>query len=368
MRFRRSAGMSTAFPAAVLLSLIVAGPALAVTWEAPVVIARGTHGGPAELVSLDRSTVVTAFTKGRGPAVRVKRSVDSGATWGSSVTISGVGDLPAIAGRGSNVDVVWRQNSRVYYARSTDGGASFSRPRPISATWQMASEPAVARGPGGSVAIVWEDEETGRIRVRVSGDGGTSFGSAVILSTRSRLIGHAVAIGRGVIYVAYHEGNSLLLKRSLDSGTTWSAPTAIADESAGWLTITAAGTHAYVASTVINTYPNWWKVVYRRTTDSGVTWSPLMDLSPAAWTGYGAHIALQRGIVRAVFQRCLPVESGCVDTRTYYRQSSDGTSWTALEEIPPEDLGGSPVGIAFADKVLVLYAAFGPIYVRRGMV
>lgn len=364
---------SSSLAVAILLSLALAGQTMAVTWNAPIALtsADATSG---DLVTLGSSTAVAAYSEAGEPEqLFVRRSTSSGASWETPQAL-GNGMFAALAGRGMHVDLIWnRPSGRVLYATSTDGGASFGSPVALSPVGRFAWQPSVARGPAQLVAVVWEDVVSGYVNVRVSQDGGVSFAAPKVLTTAGEEMGTAVAIGDGVIYVAYSIGSEeVRLRRSLDSGLTWRAPVAITNRL--WddgISLTAAGSHAYMAYTTIASGSTWSKVGYRQTTDRGANWSSQMDLSPPTWTSSEPDMALQGGVLRAVFTRCTPEIDVCIDERIFYRESSNGTSWSTAQRVSPNTLFAAYSPHAgFAGKVLVLYLGDGSDgilpYVRAG--
>jgi hypothetical protein len=368
-----------AIPVALLLSLLLASQAMAATWSTPIPLTSSGSASSGGLVALGSSTAVAVYVENSDffnvpSAILTRRSTNSGASWSSPSLLTSDGVFPAIAGRGANVDIVYnKSNGRVRYARSTNGGASFGSSIAISPAGRFAWRPSVARGPNGRVAVVWEDVVSGAVNVRVSKNGGASFGSAKVLTTAGGEMGTAVAIGKGVIYVAYSVGSeSLRVRRSRDSGATWSAAQVITNSM--WLdgiSMTAAGSHAYVAFTGPNSGPNFSKVRYRRTTNKGASWSSQMDLGPANRTTYSPHLSLKGGVLRAAFVRCLPEWDICGSERVLYRQSSNGTSWTTSERVSTNSVWDAwDPSVGFAGRILVLYTGEGPdgqnIHVRRG--
>jgi hypothetical protein len=348
-----------AVPVAVAMSLLLAAQATAAAWSPPKALTSSGDAWGTGLVTLGSSTAVAVFEDaGR---VFLRRSTDGGVTWASRLRLTTSGAESDISGRASNVDVVWIQNDRVRYARSTNGGASFGSSVALSPTSQWAAYPRVARGPNGRVVVAWHDFFGDAVRVRVSKDGGSSFATAKKLASTASWnpLRPAVAVGKGVIYVAYFlDETTLRVRRSVDSGATWTTATKIADNAAayGWAELTAAGSQAYVAYTAENTSTMW--VRARRTADKGSSWASATNLSPStANMSLFPVISLAGGVARAAFTRCLDVE--CITLGVFYRQSSNGTSWSAVEPVPtgtaPDALAD---GIGYAGRIVVLFTTW----------
>jgi hypothetical protein len=222
------------------------------------------------LATVGASTALAVYDEYDGVASRVylRRSTDSGRNWGAAtlVSTSTTAARPAIAAFNTDVDVVWAEGSgcggiggscRIRYARSTDGGATFGASIALSPSTGAAGYARVARGSNGRVVVAWTDWTTGRVQARVSTTGGASFGGAKAIVTTSndpfdddvREAWPAVAVGKGVIYVAYFKNwYTVQVRRSLDNGASWATAKKIAGNGNGWeqLDAVAQGTAAYV--------------------------------------------------------------------------------------------------------------------------
>jgi hypothetical protein len=95
---------SLSLAGAVLLSLVLAGQSLAATWTTVPLTSSGNTWAEG-LVTLGSSTAVAVYSD--TGAIFVRRSTNSGATWKAPLRLAASGWNPAIAGRGTNVDVVW---------------------------------------------------------------------------------------------------------------------------------------------------------------------------------------------------------------------------------------------------------------------
>lgn len=375
MKPRVISTVTRSVPAAIVLSLVLAGQSMAATWATPVPLTAAAAGFDGDIVAFGSSTAVAAYVESNGSdELFIRRTTNSGATWAPPLLISADGTSPALAARDSMVDIVWNPpNGRVRYSRSLDAGVSFEPSIALSPLGRFAWRPAVARGPGGLVAVVYEDVQNGNVAVRVSQNGGMSFGAASILTGDGGEMGLAAAIGNGVIYVAYSVGfESLRLKRSTNEGASWSGPASISNQL--WddgISMAAVGSHAYVAYTAQNTFPQFGKIRYKRTTNSGANWSAQLDLSPSSWSTFDPDIHLRGGVLRSVFTRCTPEFDICVEERTLYSQSANGTTWTAPQRVSPTTLWAaySP-RVGFAGRILAFYLGDDATglrpFVRRG--
>lgn len=118
------------------------------------------------------------------PEIFYTRSTDNGQSFTAPHNLSknpGRSVSPAAAVEGSNVYVVWDENTpgtrEIFYARSSDGGASFSAPQNLSKTPSFSAAPAIAAS-GDMIYIAWTEEMPGEnyeIFYVWSPDGGSSF-------------------------------------------------------------------------------------------------------------------------------------------------------------------------------------------------
>lgn len=350
--------------AGLLLALTVAGNTLAAAWNLPVtldseVFPFDSGGG---LVTVGNSTAVAAYSNPGGTHVR--RSTDSGTTWDDSIQLSASGSGVAITGRGSSVDVVWSEGRSLYYARSSDWGATFGASVAIHSLAPciecVHQSLSLARGPGGLVAVAWTVHSEGteiEFYVMVSHDGGHSFREPKLLAFG---VGGdiRVAIGGCVVYVAYPDETyprldfPIVVRRSLDAGASWTGPQLIAKtDLSATFSIAAAGDKAYVAWTA-RVHSTW--IRYRRTTNRGATWSSGMDLTSRSGNAREPVISLRSGVVRLAYAKSL-------DSGVRYRASADGATWTRAQTVSNS---GTPLGVGFAGNAIVIYRDGEAIYAR----
>jgi hypothetical protein len=395
MRTRSSRALIAA-ACSLVISLLLATQVLAVTWESPKRIASSpSSAGSRAIVGTGPSSAVVAVTQGDAAASRilVRRTTDSGGTWTPPVDVSTGGPGTARAGAaslaswGSTVDLVFLYGGsseydcsdggcRVAYRRSTDGGAHWSAVRLLTSAATSPSgpdSPRVARR-GNQVIVSWSLVQNGAIRVRTSIDGGVTFRSAITVATSTNAPyqspqrnGYAnVAIGGSMTYLVYAPSDGrVALRRSGDGGVHWQPATPLASDASTVSDLTVAATGAkvlvgWVAFDYGKAVDDSWSV-YRRSFNSGVTWSGVGQLSPRSGPrSWDVTIDYRAGKWIATFYRCLVMECTSTTPRVVYlRQSADGATWGPTVRVSQSGVVSAfPGGATFAGKLLVAYTVY----------
>jgi Neuraminidase (sialidase) len=192
----------------------------------------------------------------------VRRSTDNGATWKPKVNLSNSAnngdDLSQIAASGSNVYVVWfgvdevfTGDSDIFFRRSTDNGATWKSIVPLSNSGEAFS-PQLAVS-GSSVYVAWQDHD----------DEPSSANSEVYF------------------------------RRSADNGATWKSIVDLSnnDGESGSPQIAASGSNLYIVW-ADNTPAGNLDSFFRRSTDNGATWKPVINLSKNAGSSEDQQIGV----------------------------------------------------------------------------
>jgi hypothetical protein len=149
-------------------------------------------------------------------------------------------------------------NNALLFARSTDGGQTFSSPIAANTltggpSSVIGADPFV--GPNGEVYVAWHDVQNNALMVNSSFDGGATFGQPVTISptvvafddgipamaSRRALLypacdaDRSAGANRGTLYCSWMDetasnGTDIFVARSVDRGASWSSPLRVNDD------------------------------------------------------------------------------------------------------------------------------------------
>jgi hypothetical protein len=191
-----------------------------------------------------------------------RSSTDNGTTFGNAINLShdnnGTSSSPQIAVSGSNVYVVWSDSSTgngdIYYKKSTDGGDNFGAKKNLSKNAGNSLTPQIAVS-GSNVYVVWMDNSPGNYIVyfKWSADGGDNFGAKKNLSNdagNSRYL--QIAVSGSNVYVVWSDNTTrnfvVYLRLSNDNGAKFIAKKNLSKKDGNSLTpqIAVSGSNVYV--------------------------------------------------------------------------------------------------------------------------
>ncbi len=167
------------------------------------------------------------------------KSTDGGETFSTPENVSnnpGFSRVPAIAVNGNIVYTVWQDtsfgNQDIFFAKSTDGGETFSTPENVSNNPGRSAAPAIAVN-GNIVYTVWQDgtDNPGsrEIFFAKSTDGGETFSTPENVSKNDG-ISHfpQVALDGNNVYLVWGDDTDgfkdIFFAKSTDGGETFSTP------------------------------------------------------------------------------------------------------------------------------------------------
>ena len=181
--------------------------------------------------------------------ISFSRSADHGATFSTPMSLSNnVGNSlsPQITvDLAGNINVAWESespgNSDIIFSRSADKGVTFSAPMSLSNSLGQSRNPQIALDAGGNINVVWTDNNPSDFNPDIffarSNDGGITFSIPQNLSQDSGASSIPVLIvdAGANIDVAWEDntpGNrDIFFTRSADSGATFSTPLNLSNDS-----------------------------------------------------------------------------------------------------------------------------------------
>jgi hypothetical protein len=183
------------------------------------VLSAGSEGGLAPVIDTDSGGTVNVSWAGSIDSPRqvvFARSTDQGVTFSQPVNVSnstGEAFDPAIViGADDAINLAWEDTrsdiGQIFFSRSTDGGASFSTPRQVSAALGEASDAEIAIDSQGRISVAWIEEQPAggtRITISTTSDVGGTFSSPlVVISGQEAEFEYLAMVARGnTIYLAY---------------------------------------------------------------------------------------------------------------------------------------------------------------------
>jgi len=332
------------------VGLYILSPCALADWSAAKRITWTSGGSSHPAIAVDSEETIHVVWQDSTPGnleIYYKKSTDGGATWSRSKRITWSSSYsydPAIAIDSNDViHVVWRDdtpgNWEIYHKKSTDGGTTWSPTRRITWTSGETKGPAIALDSNLNTHVVWHDDLPGNYEIyyKRSTDGGTDWSPAQRLTwTAEYSMDPDIAVDPGnTIYVAYRDntpGNEeVYLKRSSSAGKGWDAAKRLTWTS-GWsqfstLAIDGAGGIHLVWDDPTSGNA---EIYHKKSTDGGDHWSAIKRLT---WTSNGSFepdMAVgATDNIHVVWEDFTP---GVPEI--YYKTSADGgATWSAVQRI-----------------------------------
>ncbi len=169
------------------------------TFSTPITPIAGGGAGQNPQIAVSGNNVYVVHQERFPGAIDVffAASTDNGVSFGTPINLSnnGASILPQIAASGSDIYVIWNnstpENKDIFFTASTNSGVSFTTPINLSNDSGNSVSPQIAAS-GSNVYLVWQDDTAGNTEIffAASTDNGTSFGSALNLSSNTGFSEH----------------------------------------------------------------------------------------------------------------------------------------------------------------------------------
>lgn len=226
-------------------------------------------------------------------------------TFGDEVNVSNTaldaGSL-SVAVVSPNVYVVWRETGgKALFSRSTNSGQTFSTPIQIFKVATSGQGNPLVAASGSNVYVVRsaspKPNQPRQIFFKRSTNSGASFGNQVQVSSASfGAGGESMAISGASVYLCWLQRvgsyNDVFVARSTDGGASFSAPVNLSNTpgDAQDLVLAAEGSGVHVAWTEGSSPTR--EIFYIGSTDGGVSFGNVINVSNSAADGWGPAIAV----------------------------------------------------------------------------
>ena len=309
-------------------------------------ICASCNPGEYDIVLATTSSGVLYAVYMQGNNISFTKSTDHGATFSAPMTISGGtwADKPwmATGASGQDIYVGWSTRGNVVTVESHNGGTSFTAPQ------QITNESAIYYYPNGATVL--------------------PNGTAVIVASRYPEKGNATKLTGPVPIVAFTTSNggtswTRTVVDTLNTGASFatSSVTTVASDAAGTLVL------LYSGSTTVGANG---KVYVRRSTDSGATWSSATEMTTSAGGADATSVAAAGKAAGQFVITWMDNRGG--GWNVWERESANGgVSWSADAKIS-DATGGAPYktaagfGLPYGDYDMVAINSAGKAVAASG--
>ncbi|NTW33404.1 MAG: T9SS type A sorting domain-containing protein [Bacteroidetes bacterium] len=265
-----------------------------------------------------------------------KRSNDHGLTWSEDIQLTNEIEesfYPNIAVSNSDVHVIWMEhrssNAGIYYKHSTDAGLTWS---PdiflVNSSTGNINFPSLAVS-GSTIHLVWEDAIDGNTEIfyKRSINGGVTWDPNVRLTNNSNQSGYPrVAVSESEVHVIWTDDRygypnfEILYKRSTDGGVTWGEDTRLTNDPAyssyPELAVSGSAVHVvWLDSRIASDY----EMFYKRSVDGGLNWEADTPITNSG--AFNLGVVASDTLVHLLW-------NGTPNGTTYMRSTDKGRSWS----------------------------------------
>jgi hypothetical protein len=260
--------------------------------------------------------------------IKRRLTYNAGASW-----------VPSIAVWGNNVHVVWYDdtpgNREIFYKRSSDNGATWSKSKRLTKNAGFSSHPVIAVS-GNTIHVAWSDNTLGNDEIhykRSTNNGATWRKTKRLTKNAGDSVSPAIAVSGGNIHVVWYDdtpGNvEIFYKRSADNGATWGAKKRITHNAGGSYNPDIAVSEDRIHVAWTDESPGNREILYRRSSDNGATWGKKRRLTNNAGDSSGPTIAVSGGNVHLAWYDDTPGN----DEVFYKHSNNNGAAWRAKKRL-----------------------------------
>jgi len=307
--------------------------------------------------------------------VLFRRSIDGGATWDPplnqpAVTLSAEGTrsiFPRVAASGNVVLIFWGDftNGDFVYRRSTDAGQTFGPIQVLYADFGSLGSPHVVAS-GSRIHVVWFGacipSSSSCVRYTRSTDAGATFEPAMLVSAAVPDQRPRLAVDGNTVAIVSHQGGPgggpISFRVSTDAGATFGPFVNLSEALAQ-----PNGTDPQVAVRGSNVHVVWHEtaigglddILYRRSTDGGVNFTPIQNLSNSGVAGANPKVSVSGDNVYVIWPDfCSPCDI------VLRRSADNGATFEALQTFSSTS-GGFPEVAANGSTVYAVWEYTGSV-------
>jgi BNR repeat-like domain len=274
-------------------------------------------------------------------------AVDLSALWQSKRLTynAGASYAPAIALDGSNVYVVWSDdtpgNNEIYFKKSATGGIAWTSAKRLTYTPSFSIPPAIAVN-GSNIYVVWGEYDNvtlgDDVYFKKSVDGGSTWQASKRLTYTSEdnyypYLGVAIAVAGSNLYLAWHDdspgNNEIYFRKSVDGGAHWQDVQRLTYNSGSSLDPAIVVKNTTVYLTWHDDTAGNGEVYFRKSNDGGATWQSVKRLTNNSSWSQAAAIAVSGANVYVTWHDGAPGNN-----EIYLRKSTDGgANWQTAKRL-----------------------------------
>jgi hypothetical protein len=330
---------------------------LGTTFSAPKNISHNTGASFSPQMAVDSAGNINVVWTDNTPGnddIFFSRSSDGGTTFSTPLNLSHNGgnsfNTQIAVDSAGNINVVWEDdtlgNLEIFFARSTNGGVTFSAPLDISNNTGMSEIPEIAVDRAGHIDIAWQDNTLGNLDVLFArSNDGITFSTPQNLSNNSgaSIFVQPAVDSSGNIYLVWEDTTPLntgvLFSRSTDGGSTFSTPQNLLNGGIAQFPRIVVDTGGKIDVVWEDNAPGSFNIFFSRSSDGGITFSAPQNLSNNTDLAHLAQLAVDsNGNINVVWQ-----EGSAIKADIFFSRSiNDGTSFSTPENISNDLAGLSP--------------------------